>query len=336
MSAVDSVQCAGSLDPGPAGGGRIAFDPPFVLAPMEGITHRVFRDVLIAGGGVGAAFTEFIRVAGAVVGPAALRRELGPARGRPPVGVQLMGSDPGRIAATARNAERAGAPMIDLNFGCPAPIVFRKCAGSALLADPDRIRAIVAAACAAVSVPVTAKIRVGITDASGLPAIVRAVEEGGAAALTVHARTKADGFSRPARWEWLRAARSLTRLPLIGNGDVATVEDAFRMRRETGVDAVMIGRGVLSDPLIFRRIAARSRGEDGGDLDAAAVFGFWSRYRDAMLAEAPESVVLSCLKQLVRRLDAGLRIPEAERFRWLRTGSLLRLDADFAAFCGGV
>ncbi|MCW8142166.1 MAG: tRNA-dihydrouridine synthase family protein, partial [Planctomycetota bacterium] len=126
-------------------GRGVRFDPPFVLAPMEGVTHRVFRDLLLDAGGPGAAWTEFLRVSQVPLRAAAIRRELGPPRADVPVGVQLMGTDPDVVAETAKNAVAAGAPMIDLNFGCPAPVVFNKCAGSAMLDHPDRLHALVAA-----------------------------------------------------------------------------------------------------------------------------------------------------------------------------------------------
>lgn len=316
-------------------GRGVRFDPPFVLAPMEGVTHRVFRDLVLDAGGPGAAWTEFLRVSQVPLRPAAIARELGPPRADVPVGVQLMGTDPDVLAETARNAVRAGAPMIDLNFGCPAPVVFNKRAGSAMLDHPERLQALVAAVARAVEVPVTAKVRLGTTDASRLQEIVRAVEAGGAAGLTVHARTRADQYAHPARWEHLARVREWTRLPLIGNGDVLCWDDAERMARACGVDGVMIGRGALRDPWLLSRLRARARGEPAPEVGPAQVLAFHTRYRDDMLrGGAGERGVLGQLKQLYRRLEVGLPLDDAARTALLRAPTLAALEALVAGLAG--
>ena len=305
----------------------VVFDPPFVLAPMEGVTHRVFRDVILDLGGPGAAWTEFLRVSQAALKVKAVRRELGPVRGDVPVGVQLMGVDPGLIGETAANAVAAGAPTIDLNFGCPAPRVFNKCAGSALLADPDRMHALISAWVDAVDVPVTAKIRLGVDDDGRLREIVEVVADAGAALLSVHVRTRADGYKHPARWEYLPKVREWTRLPLIGNGDVFSVDDAYRMLA-LGVDGVMIGRGALRDPWLLHRLRRRHRGEPPAQIGPAEVLAFHRRYRDDMLEfRGSERSVLGQLKQIYRRLDVGITIPDDARTRLLRCQSIADLDA---------
>lgn len=312
-------------------GRGVTFDPPVVLAPMEGVTHPLFRTLMLDLGGPGAAWTEFLRVSQVALRPSQVRRELGEPRSDVPVGVQLMGTDPEVVAQTARNAALAGAPMVDLNFGCPAPVVFNKCAGSALLDHPDRLRALVSACVAAVEVPVTAKVRLGTVDASRLEEIVRAVEEAGAAALTVHARTRADGYAHPARWEHLARVRGWTKLPLLGNGDVLRVEDARRMVAASGVDGVMIGRGALRDPWVFARIAADLRGLPAPTPGPDDLRAFHGRYRDGMLARgggvAGERATLGQLKQLWRRLDVVVHLDEPARTALLRCQTLAELEA---------
>lgn len=316
-------------------GRGVRFDPPFVLAPMEGVTHRVFRDVVLDLGGPGAAWTEFLRVSQVPLKPAAIARELGPLRHDVPVGVQLMGTDPDVVAETARNAVEAGAPMVDLNFGCPAPTVFNKCAGSAMLDFPDRLHALVLAVARAVDVPVTAKVRLGTNDASRFQEVVRAVDEAGAAAITVHARTRADQYVHPARWEHLARAREWTRLPLIGNGDVLGWDDAERMVRETGVDGVMIGRGALRDPWVLARMRARARGVSEPEVGPAEVVAFHARYRDDMLRDGfTERGTLGQLKQLYRRLGVGLPIDDAARTALLRAPTLAALEEVVSTLAG--
>jgi tRNA-dihydrouridine synthase C len=315
-------------------GGAVRFRSPFVLAPMEGVTHRAFRDVMLDLGGVGAAWTEFLRISAHPLKPKVIARELGPPHAAAPTGVQLMATEPERLAETTRNAVVAGAPMVDLNFGCPAPVVFNKCAGSALLAFPERVGDLAAAAVRATHVPVTAKIRVGVRDDSLFRDVLQAVAGAGVAAITVHARTREDAYARPARWEFLAFARDHVRIPLIGNGDVLTPDDAARMLAATGVDAVMIGRGALRDPWIFARLRALRAGLPEPRSTPSDVVAFHVRYRDEMSRYGSAKGRLANLKQLYRRLDVGLALDDAARTRLLRAPSLEALEAELAALAG--
>ncbi|MBA3685872.1 MAG: tRNA-dihydrouridine synthase family protein, partial [Planctomycetes bacterium] len=203
----------------------VSFATPVLLAPMEGITEAVFRELVIDLGGVGGACTEFIRVSSSAIPRKVIARHLGAQPAACPVGVQLMAPDAEHIQATIEAAASAGAPWIDLNFGCPAPVVFDKCAGSALLAHPERVGAIIAAAVAATEVPVSAKIRAGVADSSRLDDLVLAAIEAGAAMLTVHARLRTHAYTHPATWAWIARARALIdrsgrRVLLVGNGGV--------------------------------------------------------------------------------------------------------------------
>lgn len=270
----------------------VTIDPPVLLAPMEGITDRTFRGLVARLGGVGAAVSEFIRITVAPTPERVCRRDLGPAIGIP-VALQLMTPDVDHVAASVANATRAGAAWVDLNFGCPAPVVFSKCAGSALLAHPDRIARIVATAAQATGLPVTAKMRAGISSPAHLRELVAAAAEAGAAAITLHARLRIHGYHEPATWAWLAEAADALRhcgrpVPLIGNGGVETAADVARMQAETGVDGVMIGRAALSDPFIFR-VAA------GGAEPSAAEAATWALgYLAAMGGGGPKA------KQLIR------------------------------------
>jgi len=247
--------------------GRLRVGPAWMLAPMEGVTDPCFRGLVIETCGpeaLGAVTTEFLRVTGHPLDRRRLLEQIVPHRW-PGValGVQLMGNDAEMVAASAALAAEAGAHFVDLNFGCPAPRVFQHCAGSALLADPERLEGLVRAtvqACAG-GAPVTAKIRSGIERDEGLVEIARRVEAAGAAALTVHARLRVDSYETPAVWERIARAKAAVSIPVIGNGGADTPELAERMRAETGCDAVMIGRGALADPWIFRALLARARGE---------------------------------------------------------------------------
>jgi tRNA-dihydrouridine synthase C len=163
-----------------------------------------------------------------------------------------MGSDPALMAETARRAAEAGAPLVDLNFGCPAKGALRTCAGSALLKDPRLVEELVRACSAAVSDrPVTAKIRAGYEDDSLLEELARAAEAGGASMLTVHCRTRAEGFQEAVDWSRLSRAAASVAIPVCGNGGVRVHADLERLRRETGCRYAMVGRAALGDPWIF-------------------------------------------------------------------------------------
>ncbi len=239
-----------------------------MLAPMEGVTDPCFRGLVIETCGpeaLSAVTTEFLRVTGHPLDRRRVLEQILPHRWpEVALGVQLMGNHAAMVAASAAIAADAGAYFVDLNFGCPAPRVFQHCAGSALLADPARLEGLVRAtvqACAG-RAPVTAKIRAGIQHDDGLVEIARRIEDAGAAALTVHARLRTDSYEVPAVWERIARAKAAVGIPVIGNGGAETPEQVERMRAETGCDAVMIGRGALADPWIFRALLARARNED--------------------------------------------------------------------------
>lgn len=247
----------------------VSFRPAVLLAPMDGYTDRAFRDLVCGLGGVGGASTEFVRISSGPVPERVIRRELGRAAHGVPVGVQLMAPDAEFVAETVAAAEAAGAAWIDLNFGCPVKRVVNKCAGSALLAHPERLAEIVAAAVRATTLPVTAKLRAGVDDASRLDDVLDACAASGAAAVTLHARLRRNSYADPARWEWIADAAARLharspRVPLLGNGGVDGAADVARMLRETACDGVMVGRAALADPWIFREAAggpAASRDE---------------------------------------------------------------------------
>ena len=304
------------------GSGRsLRFPNPVFLAPMEGITDPVFRDMVIGLGGVGGAITEFIRISVSAMSAKVVRRYLGPPRDDTPVGVQFMAADEIHIPASVSAAERVGAPWIDLNFGCPVPVVFNKCAGSALLGKPEVLARIVRTAVDATNLPVSAKIRVGIDSPNRLREIVAAVVESGAAMLSVHARLRCQPYSHPATWEWLSIAREerdrhARRIPLIGNGGVEQPTDVRRLLSETGCDGVMIGRAALADPWIFSQAAG------GPPPTRAQAADFALRYAAAVEAVRGRRGSLAKLKQLVRYYRAGGLFVGAEEDRTC----LLRCD----------
>ncbi|MBS0621310.1 MAG: tRNA-dihydrouridine synthase family protein [Verrucomicrobia bacterium] len=227
---------------------------------MEGVGDRCFRKAMASIGGFDEAVTDFIRVPrNAHV--ESLARVYDPEELAPiPIAAQLMGSDPELMAEMARAIERKGAPRIDLNCGCPSNTVTGRGAGSSLLQDPSYLHEVAKAIVRAVKIPVTIKMRSGFADLSLFEENLLAAESSGAAYLTLHPRTKVDGYGPPARWDLIRRAKEVVKIPVVGNGDILTVEDAMRMQEETGCDGWMIGRGSVINPFVFHQIKAHLAG----------------------------------------------------------------------------
>ncbi len=264
-----------------------------VLAPMEGLADDVLRAVLTSAGGYDWCVTEFVRVTTTLL-PHSCFTRLSPelkagsctASGTP-VRIQLLGSDPALLAANAAHLALLGPYGIDLNFGCPTPLVNRNRGGAALLDEPELLQRIASAVRAAVpsSIPVTAKMRLGIEDTGRALDCALALEAGGVQELVVHARTKADGYRPQVRWEWIARIREVVKLPLIANGEVWNVADYRRICAATGCSDVMLGRGAVADPLLARRIRD-GRGDDAGAADWLELQGmiaeFWARVQEKL------------------------------------------------------
>lgn len=236
--------------------------PYLLLAPMEGLGDLPFRKAMASVGGMDQACTEFLRVPTNAHVPSLARRyhanDLLPV----PQAVQIMGSNPELMAAMTKELVDRKAPRIDLNCGCPSNTVTGKGAGSSLLKEPNLLYKIAKAMVeAAGSVPVTAKLRIGYTDTSLFKENILAAQESGIQFLTLHPRTKVDGYGPPARWEFIAEAKQILKIPVVGNGDILTVQDALKMLQMTKCDALMIGRGSVSNPFIFQEIKAYFSGQ---------------------------------------------------------------------------
>lgn len=241
-----------------------------VLAPMEGVVDHIMRDLLTRIGGIDLCVTEFIRVSDQLLPPRVFYRycpELQTGSKTPagtPVVLQLLGGKAGPMAENAARAAELGAPAIDINFGCPAKTVNRHDGGASLLRSPERIHDIVAAVRRAVPehIPVTAKIRLGFDDKSLVFENARAVEAAGAGEITIHGRTKQDGYKPPAYWDWIGKVRESLSINVIANGEIWSTQDYDRCREESGCSDVMIGRGLIRYPDLARRIKAHQQGEE--------------------------------------------------------------------------
>lgn len=252
---------------------------PIYLAPMEGLLDFVLRDILTRVGGVQRCVSEFIRVTHALLPHSALLRvvpELAHGSRTPagvPVWPQLLGSDPVCLADNAARLAEMGAPGVDLNFGCPAKVVNRHGGGAMLLQYPEQLRSIVAAVRAAlpVEVPLSAKMRLGFEDDARAQDCARALADGGAAEIVVHARTKAQGYKPPAYWHKVAALCEAVPVPVAVNGEVWSPQDAASALRESGCQALMLGRGMVARPALAWAVR-HALGEPGANahpLDAS-------------------------------------------------------------------
>ncbi len=284
-----------------------------ILAPMEGLADQSLRDILTRIGGIDLCVAEFVRVTHHLLTEKFLLRTVpelatgGCTRAGVPVRVQLLGSDPVCLAENAAFIASLGASGIDINFGCPAPTVNRHGGGASLLEFPEQMYAIVAAVRRAVprEIPVTAKMRLGLSDTSQALACAQAIAAGGADEMTVHARTKADQYRPPARWEWLALIRESVQINVIANGEVWTPEDCANLRAVSGCEDVMIGRGAILRPDLMHRIKTGNDALQWQELQPW-VADFFQQLRDRMEPQhAPKR-----LKQWLGMLRTAY--PEAE------------------------
>ncbi len=238
--------------------GPVRVHPPLIMAPLHEITDQPFRRMIREVGGVGLTVSEMIS-SEALVRHARKAERMMASEGERPYAMQLAGSDPEHLAECAKLCEAAGADLVDLNMGCPASNVTKGGAGSALLRDIRLAEACVKAMVRAVRIPVTVKMRAGWDDSQkqreDYRDFLRMFEAVGIQGLTIHPRTRAQQYEGHADWSLIaRAVEAGTSFPIIGNGDVVEAEDAHRMVRETGCQGVMIGRGALYNPFLFRQV----------------------------------------------------------------------------------
>jgi tRNA-dihydrouridine synthase B len=236
--------------------GSVTISPATVLAPMAGVTDTVFRRFIRNLGGCGLIMTEFTSADGVLrAKDKKAKRYLHFYEDEHPISAQLFGSNPEVMAEAARMVEGLGFDLVDLNLGCPAKKVVKCNGGSGLLRDLPAIGKIFEAVRAAVKIPFTVKFRAGWNDEEIVCVeLARMAESCGLAAVALHARTREQGYSGNARWEWIAAVKDAVKIPVIGNGDIRSPEDACAMVVQTGCDAVMIGRTAPSNPWIFRQI----------------------------------------------------------------------------------
>lgn len=308
----------------------LTLDPPLFLAPMAGITNRSFRTVCRRFG-ASLCFTEMVSVNGLVRGGKKTVAML-PRADERPVAIQLFGSDPVTLAEAARIAS-PHADLIDINMGCPVRKVVSTGAGSALLREPARIAAIIAAVRAATPLPLTIKIRSGWSDDRRLfREIGRIAEDEGCDAMTLHPRTRAQMFEGEADWNEIAQLAAAVRIPVIASGDIFTPDDVSRVIRETGCSGVMIARGALGAPWIFAGAIARGKGVPWEPPGRGERWGIVREHHLLLRGEIGESGALREMKKHLSWYAKGLAGASTFRERVHRAASeeeMLRAIDDF-------
>lgn len=272
--------------------------PYLILAPMEGVGDRTFRKAMASVGGFDEAVTDFLRVpSNAHVKSLACQYqvdEIAPIR----LAAQIMGSDLDLMAAMAEEIEKKGAPRIDINCGCPSNTVTGRGAGSSLLKEPSFLHQVAKAVVKSVSIPVTVKMRSGFEDTSLFEENLLAAQESGISFLTLHPRTKVEGYGPPANWDLIAQAKQLLKIPVVGNGDILNVADALRMLEHTKCDALMVGRGSVINPFIFHQIRSHFAGISFPFSSEDLVL-YIHAYRSFLPPEIPEKTKINKMKQLM-------------------------------------
>lgn len=272
--------------------------PYLQLAPMEGVGDSCFRKAMASIGGFDEAVRDFLRVPTNAHVKSLSKVYCPDELSSIPLAAQIMGSDPALMAAMAQELMLRGAPRIDVNCGCPSNTVTGRGAGSSLLKDPNSLHQIVKSVVRAVSIPVTIKMRSGYGDTSLFKENLFAAQESGVRYITLHPRTKVDGYGPPAKWDLIAEAKSLLKIPIVGNGDILNVADALNMLQITRCDGLMIGRGSVINPFIFRQMRAHFAKEQCIPL-WEELMGYFDVYLTSMPPDTSMKLRVNKLKQLL-------------------------------------
>ena len=286
---------------------KVQIDPPLILAPLAGHTDRAFRGLIRSLGGCGLVITEMVSSEGLARGSMVSRDIAEVTEAERPVGVQVFGCEPERMGEAAAIVGDLGADIIDVNMGCPVPKVTRTGAGAALMQDTRRASAVISTMVRRTHIPVTVKIRSGWDRTSiNASSVARVLEESGASAITVHPRCRSERHRGKAAWQVIADVKRVVGIPVIGNGDVRDIASARAMIAETGVDGIMIGRGALNNPWVFRNIVQEFSGEATHELQLADYQRVFEFFIGSLREYRPEKLVVNRVKAFIGWVTKGL------------------------------
>ncbi len=292
----------------------IEIDPPLILSPMAGVTDYTFRRLIKRRGGVGLVVSEFISVEGLTRGNPKSKRQMHFDEEERPFAVQIFGGRPERMAMGAEMAEEVGADILDVNCGCPAPKVVRNGGGSGLLREPKQLELILREIKRSISIPLTLKVRTGYSESTiNVVDIAKMAEQCGVEHIQVHGRTREQGYKGLANWDIIRQVKEAVSVPVSGNGDITSIEYGLKCWRETGVDGILIGRGAMQNPWIFRQFQDVIEGREPYQPDVEEKKSVLLEFFGMCREEMPEIVALGKMKQLAGQFTKGL--PGGAQFR---------------------